>query len=167
MKKLTTEKFINESIKIHGDKNDYSMINYITNKIKVKIICKKHGIFEKYPPVHLKGHGCPICKQSKGEKQIRQILENKNINYEVDKKFTNCKNIHVLPFDFYLPTYNICIEFDGIQHFQLNEFFTNQKEFENIQKRDKIKTYFCKNNNIELIRIKYNENIESKLIHII
>lgn len=60
-KKLTTETFIEKAINIHGDKYDYSNSNYIGSKLKVEIICKKHGIFKQQPNSHLNGNGCPVC----------------------------------------------------------------------------------------------------------
>lgn len=60
MKKKTTEEFIEDSIKIHGDKYDYSLVEYKTAIIKVKIICKEHGVFEQTPNSHSKC-GCIKC----------------------------------------------------------------------------------------------------------
>ena len=66
-------------------------------------------------------------------------------------------------FDFYLPDYNLCIEFDGIQHFLPNVRFGGEIGFIKRVNNDKIKTDFCKNNNIKVLRIKYDENIIEKL----
>ena len=61
-KKLTTEEFIERVKAIHGDKYDYSLVEYKTNLDKVKIICKNCGkVFEQTPKKHLKGQGCPHC----------------------------------------------------------------------------------------------------------
>jgi len=60
MKKLTTKEFIEKAKKIHGDKYDYSLVEYKNCKTKVKIICTKHGVFEQRPTSHYKS-GCPIC----------------------------------------------------------------------------------------------------------
>ena len=147
----TTEEFIHHAKQIHGDKYDYSLTNYVNAVTKVIIICTKHGEFLQSPHMHLRNVNCPKCSK------------NKNIEYVCGKTFINCKHIRKLPFDFYLPKYNTVIEFDGIQHFQLNEFFTNKIEFENLQKRDKIKTQFCNDHHIDLIRIKYDEIVEDKL----
>lgn len=57
----TTEDWINEAKKIHGDKYDYSKVNYIDVKTNVSIICPIHGEFWQNPYVHLKGHQCPRC----------------------------------------------------------------------------------------------------------
>jgi hypothetical protein len=60
-KKLTTEEFIFKANVVHNNKYDYSLVQYVTSHIKVKIICPEHGIFEQKPNNHLHGQGCPIC----------------------------------------------------------------------------------------------------------
>jgi very-short-patch-repair endonuclease len=107
--------------------------------------------------------GCPRCCQSKGELKIHNYLKNENINFIQEHKFSNCKNILKLKFDFYLPDYNLCIEYDGIQHFEVQDFFGGEKALQNLQKNDNIKNEYCKNNNINIIRIRYDENIINKL----
>jgi len=154
----TVQYFIKKAKRIHNNKYDYSLVEYINNKTKVKIICLKHGIFVQTPDNHYKGKGCPVCKESKGEKAIAHYLDNKNIQYIREHRFDNCKNIQALPFDFYLPEYNILIEFDGIQHFSSN-FFGGENGLKYRKQNDKIKNQYCINNNIKLIRIKYNEDI--------
>ncbi len=161
----STEDFIRKSIKIHGNKYDYSLVNYKNDKTKVKIICPIHGEFEQMSNIHLQGHGCPSCTSqiiSYGEETISEILNKNNVKYKTQKIFPNCKYILPLKFDFYLLNYNLCIEFDGEQHFKPNNYFGGIKGFEMTQKRDIIKNDYCKKNNIELIRISYLEinNIE-------
>ena len=116
---------------------------------------------------HLNNQGCPICKESKGEKEIRNYLKNNNIVFESQKKFNNCRNKNPLPFDFYLPLLNICIEYDGIQHYKSNTFFGGEKGLKQRQINDKIKTQYCKDNDIRLLRIKYNQNNLKKLLSIL
>lgn len=65
--KYTKNSFIEKANKIHFNKYDYSLVNYINSKLKVKIICFEHGIFEQTPNHHLSNGGCPICAYSKGE----------------------------------------------------------------------------------------------------
>jgi hypothetical protein len=60
-KKINNQDFINEAFKIHGEKYDYSLIEYLSSKIKINIICKLHGIFKQFPDKHLSGNGCPLC----------------------------------------------------------------------------------------------------------
>lgn len=157
----TTEEFVMEANIIHNNRYDYSMCKYEKAIKKIKIICNIHGMFEQTPTNHLEGKGCPICCESKGEKEIRNFLISKNIKYKQNKRFAKCKYIRTLPFDFYLPEYNTCIEFDGQQHYELINHWNNNVEKQKI--RDNIKTSFCLNNNIQLIRIKYDENILDKL----
>ncbi len=163
--RTTTEEFINKSNKIHNNKYDYSLVDYKSAHKKVKIICPEHGSFEQSPNGHLRGNKCPKCEldMSKGELKITEYLKNENINFVPQHTFIDCKNIRCLPFDFYLPIYNICIEFDGIQHFKASKSWGGEQELEIRKIRDQIKTDYCKNNNIKLLRIKYNENILDKL----
>ena len=163
IKKLTKEEFIFKSIKTHGNKYDYSLVDYKNNRKKIKIICKIHGIFEQSPGSHMINQGCPKCKRSKGEENVENFLINKNVSFISQKIFPNCKDKYSLRFDFYLPEYNCCIEFDGKQHYQIIEKFGGEIEFKDRIKKDAIKTQFCQKNNIKLYRIKYNENINDKL----
>jgi len=71
-KKLTTEEFIKKAKNIHGDKYDYSLVEYKNNKTKVKIICPIHDVFEQRPGSHLKGCDCPKCK-GKYEKSYKKL----------------------------------------------------------------------------------------------
>ena len=157
--KFSTDEFIKKSKEIHCNKYDYSLSIYKNNYTKVKIICNKHDVFEQNPKNHKNGANCPYCIESKGEKEILKELKKLNIKYIRQKKFKDCKNKKELPFDFYLPYYNTCIEFDGRQHFEPVNDFGGEQEFFKIKNRDKIKNNYCKNNNINLIRIKYDQKI--------
>ena len=75
--KYTLQEFINNAKQVHGNKYDYSKVNYINNITKVEIICPEHGSFWQIPTNHiLKKCGCPYCKESKGEKIVYNILKN-------------------------------------------------------------------------------------------
>ena len=165
-RKLTLDKFIKRSNKIHNMKYDYSLVEYKNVDTNVIILCPIHDDFVQLPQHHLNGVGCPYCRESKGEIKINKILTDNNIRFERQKRFKDCIYIRTLFFDFYLLDYNICIEFDGKQHFESVERFGGVVEFEKNKKRDKIKTDYCKDNNIQLIRIKYDESIEEKLNNI-
>lgn len=122
----TTEDIINEMKLKHGNIYDYSEVKYKTMKTKVKILCREHGVFLQSPDNHIsKGHGCPKCIFSTGEQIISEYLGKRHIDYISQKKFKDCKNLKTgkhLKFDFYIKTYNICIEYDGIQHFKPRYF---------------------------------------------
>jgi hypothetical protein len=299
MKKLTTHEFIENAKLIHGNKYDYSVVNYINSRTKIQIICSKKHLFTQIPNSHLQGNGCPNCNvskklsiddvknlcykfhgethtilsnfyknqksvieikhnicgnifntnyinlysgcgcpkcfkskklsidilkercynlhkdeykildnnyinnhtkimvkhnkcghqwlvkpnhfsngsccpncynKSKGENKIKLFLESNKIDYTPQHGFKDCKYKQVLNFDFYLPKYNICIEFDGRQHFEPVEKFGGVEEFELTKIRDSIKNSYCEDNNIKLIRIPYtklNKIDEILDIHII
>lgn len=63
--KFTKDEFIKNAIDKHGDKYDYSLVNYINSSKKIIIICKEHGSFEQRASNHLRGRGCYSCKKSK------------------------------------------------------------------------------------------------------
>ena len=159
----TNNEFIKESKEVHRNKYDYSLTEYKGNRKKIKIICTEHGVFEQTPHNHLSGFGCFKCCQSKGEKEIRKLLERNNIKYITQKTFKECKNINKLKFDFYLPKYDTCIEYDGKQHFEPIKYFGGENSLKLQKIRDQIKNEYCKNNNIRLVCIKYNEPIKEKL----
>ena len=107
------------------------------------------------------------CLNSYGEKLIAQILSDLNIKYKKQKTFKTCinpKTGRMLRFDFYLPDYNCCIEFDGIQHFKYSnsgKSWNTKENYEDLIYRDELKNNWCKNNGIKLIRIPYTQ--QSKL----
>jgi len=78
-KRKTTQQFIEDAKKVHGDKYNYSLIQYKNNKTKVKIICPEHGVFEQRPNHHLKGQGCKKCsiilKLNEQRKTTQQFIE--------------------------------------------------------------------------------------------
>lgn len=153
-----TKGFIDKAKTIHGDRFDYSAVEYKGTRIKVLIKCKKHNHeWFQTPNDHLRGAGCPICKLSKGEQAIKMWLIDNNINHVHNHRFNACKNKRPLPFDFWLPEYNCCIEFDGIQHFKLTKLHREAYQFTVTQINDQIKNKFCYDNNINLIRIKYTD----------
>jgi hypothetical protein len=157
----STEEFIEKSKKMHGDLYDYSISNYIGRDKPIDIICKKHGKFTQIAATHYNsGCGCTICSNSKGELKIYNFLVNNKIKFQPEYRFENCKNKKTLPFDFYLEDINTCIEYDGELHF-MDKFGSLEQQIIN----DEIKTNFCKNNQIKLIRIPYTEfnNIEKIL----
>lgn len=174
-KKLTLKEFIEKSNKIHGiGRYDYSKVNYINNRTEVIIICPNHDEpyeFPQKPTDHLSGKGCSLCcEKSKGEIKIRLFLTSNDIQFEREKRFKDCRDKYPLPFDFYIPQYNLCIEFDGIQHFNPSSFVygnTSEKEklenFEYIQRHDRIKNEYCKKNRITLLRFNNLKTVEQEL----
>jgi hypothetical protein len=155
--------FVDKSIKVHGDKYDYSLSVYKNFKTDVNIICKKHGIFKQKPYLHTSGSGCAKCNEPKGEKIISWFLTKKGIKYETQKTFDDCVYKRKLRFDFYLPEYNTCIEYNGIQHYEEVKAFGGHSYLLDIKNKDNIKVNYCNNVNINLLVIKYTdfENISN------
>ena len=165
-RKFTINTWIDKFKKIHGDRYNYSLVKEFEGdgaNNKIIIICSKHGEFLQTPNAHLHmKHGCPYCNISKGEDEIEKYLIKNNYIYKREYKFEKCLNIETnkkLPFDFYLPNINKCIEFQGEQHFkEMGKYFESRNGgLKKRKERDKIKKEYCVNNNIELIEISYKD----------
>ena len=104
-----------------------------------------------------RGFHCPKCKSSYGSRTIEKYLSEHKIDYIKEHVFPKCKNIKMLPFDFYLPDFNMCIEFDGEHHDRALHHWGGEEKFNRVQTNDNIKNVFCDENNIHLLRIKYKD----------
>lgn len=153
--KKTHEEFINEVKDATGDEFEVlgKYINNNTHILMKHISCSNEFLVKPYHFL-LSGSRCPVCKESKLERKINDILLKNNVSFIRQYKFDGCKNKRRLPFDFYLNELNICVEADGIQHFIPK---WNIKSFNDTKTNDAIKNDYCKNNNIKLIRISYLE----------
>lgn len=176
MKKRTKthESFVDEIQKKNS--NIEVVGKYSGVKTKIEFKCRICGsIWSSTPDSVLNANtGCPICAQSHGERSITNWLQNNFVYFIPQYKFDNCRDIGPLPFDFYLPEYNICIEYDGIQHFQPVNFggISDECAMINLKKtqmHDNIKNNYCQQYGIMLIRISYLEknNIDAILNDII
>lgn len=153
----THDEFVDEISNKFGNK--YTVIGqYIKANTKILIRCNTcNNNWDIFPYSILQGVGCPICNQSKGECVIKEYLENNNIQYKQQYAFDDCYNKNPLHFDFYLPFQNICIEYDGVQHFKSIKYFGGEDKLQYIKKNDEIKNIYCKTNKIQLIRIPYTQ----------
>jgi predicted Zn-ribbon and HTH transcriptional regulator len=115
------------------------------------------------------GSGCPNCKKSRGEEKIEEFFILNKIKYIYQHKFDDCKDKRHLPFDYFLPDFNLIVEYDGELHFEPHfalKYLENPYKFVEITKyHDFIKDQYCEINNIVLIRIPFweYENIENIL----
>ena len=157
--RVTKDEIINRSNNIHNSK--YKDINFTyddSNTVDdiMKIDCPIHGEFKQRIKNHLNGIGCPYCRESKGEKFIENFFIKNNfvrgVDYIRQYKFKDCKNKYELPFDFYLPKYNTCIEYDGDHHNKIIDFFGGFKGYEKRKVNDNVKTKYCSDNGIILLR---------------
>ena len=162
--RMNTAEFIDKAKQVHNNKYNYDLTLYKLSSKKIKIICPTHGIFEQKAGDHLFGKGCKFCNESKGEIKIKKILLEQQINFIPQHKFPDCKHKRLLPFDFYLPEHNTCIEYQGRQHYEPVKDFGGESEFKNILLRDKIKENYCADNGTILIKIKYTDDINLDFI---
>jgi DNA-directed RNA polymerase subunit RPC12/RpoP len=153
----TVNNFLNKANLIHGNKYDYSLVDYKNKKTKIKIICKKcRNIFEQTPNNHLSGYGCPYCCMSHGELTIEKWLKENNILFEKQKTFSDLKDKRLLSYDFYIPENNLLIEYNGIQHYK-NIF--GEKRLHLQKHHDWLKRKYAKNKGINLLTISYKDDI--------
>jgi len=171
------QKFIERAKAVHGDLYGYDKVDYCNPEYKIRsantkrndtrlifpIYCKKHQrYFGQRTDIHLDGHGCPACAESKGESKLKDFFNKKGMKIDIGN-FENCTNKKTgkackrLPFDVYVPDLNVIIEYDGKQHFEnVPYFFKNEEGYEDQVRRDKLKNDFCEEEgNPKLIRISY------------
>lgn len=164
--KKDTELFIKEVEELD---NEYTVLGeYVNAREKIKMmhnVCET--IFYPTPDNFLRGGRCPNCQSSKGEKAIDYYLNVNNIEYISHYKYDDLFGVGggYLSYDFYLPSYNLLIEFQGIQHEKPIEIFGGQEQFLIQQEHDNRKRNYANSHNIELLEIWYYDfdNIEQIL----
>lgn len=151
----TAEEFINECNEYYN--NELELVgDYKNQTTKVLLKHKPCGFIWSVRPadiIHGDSH-CPKCRtrQSLGEQKIAKILTLLNISFKEQEPLLNSRQ----KFDFFLPDYNIAIEYNGRQHYEYSPFFHKDQEgFIKYKERDIKKQQYCKDNNIELITISY------------
>ena len=156
--RMNNSDFISKCKEKHGDRYLLDKIEYKGTRSRIVVICKKHGEWSPLAKSFIIGKGCPKCRSSKREIFIEEYLKSKNIDFIREKRFYDCRDKLPLPFDFYLPHENICIEYDGEQHFYKSNIWfgvDSEEQLNKVRKRDNIKTEYCNRNNIILCRIKF------------
>ncbi len=164
----TLEEFITEANIVHNNFYTYEKSIYVNSRTPIIITCPNCGDFSTIPNIHLRGHKCRSCPHSisNGEKRITEILSALNIHFEYERTFPDCRNPrtgHCLRFDFYLESINTIIEYDGKQHFEPVSHWGGDEAFQDTQFKDTVKNNYCSEKGINLIRIKYTEDILEKL----
>lgn len=162
------EQYINS---FNGNKllNKEEYINVFEHNLNIRCKCGRiyTTSFNNYKKADVRQ--CRKCSrlQSKNESYINSILKNMGIDFIVEKRFNDCKDIKPLPFDFYLPAYNLVIEYDGEGHY-MESFYkpycdNPEVALENRKRKDSIKNKYCKTHGIDILRIPYweKDNIES------
>lgn len=152
--KYTTDIFIKKAKLIYGDKYDYSKVNYINSKTKVKIICPKHGEFLTSPDLFLMGKSCPQCGNhlSIAEDEIYKYIGNL-IGYDkVEKRNTSVLNGKEI--DIFIPSIKFGIEYNGLK-WHSTEY--NRDKYYHLNK-----TLECEKKGITLIQIFEDEYMQNK-----
>ena len=151
--KLTTEEFIVKAKQIHGDKYDYSKVEYINYDKKVCIVCPIHGEFWQSLDSHLQGCGCAKCSYviSKPENELCEYL-----NQFIEIQTRNRTILNGKELDIYIPSKNIAIEYNGLR-WHSEEF--GKDKFYHLNK-----TIECNKNGVKLLQIFEDEYINHKEI---
>lgn len=137
-----------------------TVLEKTSNPKKWRCLCECGKIVEvfKYNLISGNSISCGCKHRSKGEIKIEEYLLNHDIMFENQKTFDNCcfeQTNQKARFDFYLPEYDLLIEYDGQQHYKEVSVF--QSTLEEIQNRDNYKNKWCEDNDIHLLRIPYFE----------
>lgn len=128
---------------------------YKGNRSMLKIRCSCGRSFEVTTTHFLNGkYKCNKCRgvQSELSSIVEQWLKTHNIEYQMEKRFDDCKNKRIMPFDYFIPNIG-CIEVDGQLHYKARG--DNKNNLLQVQANDKIKTEYCRKNNIPLLRLPY------------
>ena len=154
------DSLIENAHKLHNNKYSYEKVIIRNLKESIEILCPVHGSFFISWRQHLiNGIGCNKCNNhcSNGEQLIAEQLNKHNITYNKEKIFDtliNPKTNRHLRFDFFLPSLNYAIEFQGAHHYKENCYSSHQTETLNkVTYRDNLKITWCKQNNIGLLII--------------
>lgn len=146
--------------------------HYYNDYTKILIKCELHNYIWSVAPNKIlhRNTGCPKCVSYTNEKKLLDIFDKLGYSTEVQKRFNDCKDKNTLPFDIYVKELNLLVEYDGEGHYQPipRGGITMDEALENLritQRHDAIKTQYCLDHNIPLIRIPYWErnNMESYL----
>jgi very-short-patch-repair endonuclease len=160
---LGKEEFIRRAKEIHGNKFDYSKVEYINAETKVCIICPKHGEFWQAPKGHLRGYGCPLCSNEENISENRlydELLHNVRDEIIKQKKFKWLRYKNPMSIDFYIPSKKIGIEYQGEQHFKNVQLYGGEDRFKIQLDRDLKKIKLCEEHGIKLLHFTYNDKIK-------
>ena len=145
-KRLTTEEFILKAKKVHGDKYDYSKVEYgKDNDTKVCIICPIHGEFWQTPINHFKGKNCIKCSNTGPSNKEQDLVSYIESIYSGRIVTSDRSTISPLELDIFIPEYNLAIEFDGL--------YWHSEKFKDDNNYHLNKTNLCKEKGIRLIHI--------------
>jgi hypothetical protein len=158
-----TESWIAKARQLHGDRYDYSQSEYTGYDCAITIECDEHGLFVLEPAhQHIeteRRRGCGECtsRESTHSIAIGKWLTEKEYDFIKEWSHPECRDVKVLRFDYFLPDFNTCIEYDGDQHFRLGPWGHDDEDiqyrFIKGRRRDAIKSLWCIDNSVRLVRV--------------
>jgi len=180
-KKFVAKDFEDRAKQIHGDLYDYSLVkdSETSTYLKVDLVCRLHGLFSVAAKDHLgkRGGRCPRCskKESYGEFLVRKCLTDLNLEFRSQIKFDDLRDkisSRKLAFDFFVPSLNLLIEFDGEYHFNPPNFSKLdpqdlEKLMNRIKERDEMKTKYARDNGFAFLRIHYSKRNPADIFKLI
>ena len=160
--RVSTEDFVHKAKEVHGDRYDYSKVVYINKRSDVEIICHKkfkngeeHGPFWQKAGSHLRGCGCPNCRNSRLETSLLKFLNENNIQFEKEKTFEWLIKKQHLFLDFFITDKNIAIECQGIEHFipikTKIKNYDSEGKFKEVRENDQLKKRLCEEHGIKVL----------------
>ena len=124
--------------------------------------------FRTTPHQFNRGRRCPNCNKSKGEQLVSKALDELRIAYEEQVTVSQLTGLsHRYSFDFYLPSYNLLIEYQGIQHYRPVELFGGASTFRTQKHNDAYKRDFASKNGYELLEIPYNISTFKEVLEVV
>lgn len=165
-RRISFDEFVARARKVHGDKYDYSIVEKEFEEAKINnqtiqiitIKCKTCGqIFKQNKGLHMDGRGCPFCEASSKEQLLHDFLESIGVKYLFQATFSGMQYKQKLSVDFYLPEYDVVIEYNGKQHYQV---WKSKRELELCKTRDFIKKKFLENHNIQVVKYSFKEGVQ-------
>lgn len=151
--KPTNDEFVEKAKLVHGDKYDYSNVEYVNSFEYITITCPEHGDFKQKAYVHLQGRGCAKCakKISKPEIELSDFIQNE---LKVDIETRNRSLIYPYELDIYIPIKKIAIEFNGI--------IWHSEKFKKGKYYHLMKTNMCEELGIKLIHVYEHDWLDDK-----
>tara|TARA_R110002012_G_scaffold321268_1_gene548448 strand:- start:54 stop:1688 length:1635 start_codon:yes stop_codon:yes gene_type:complete len=167
-KRVSFEEYKKRFVKRHGskltlisDETDYQNRHSV---LTAKCSDPSHPPFQNTFHNFLRYNGCKQCNESMGERLVRLALEDLQINFEKEKRFSSCRDKKELPFDFWLPDFSTLIEFQGKQHEVPAERFGGRKALAGVQRRDFIKKEWAEENGINLIILEEYVDLKGQIL---
>ena len=145
--------------------NDYIFLEpYVRDDVKIRYRHNTCGFEHTMTPNNfINGTRCVSCSESSGEANIRRFLTESGIEFESQKRFKELRAIKPLSYDFYLPSLNVLIEFQGEQHYRPIEFFGGESRYKLQKQYDTLKKNYADSKGMSLIEVSYKENTYPKV----